>query len=154
MRTASLWCCLLCACAGSAARSETAQGPTKAGAAGPAQVAASPVLAVEQPAYIGVVERKGLVAMLERGMGHLLSHLQLESQAAPGAFSGFRVAALDPAWQDAGLQVGDLILRLNGQRIERPEQAQAALNSLRTASEIRVEILRDGAPAQLRYLLE
>jgi S1-C subfamily serine protease len=61
---------------------------------------------------------------------------------------------LDPSWRDSGVQQGDVITRLNGQPIERPEQAMVAFDSLRVASEVAVEIVRDGQPMRLRYRVE
>jgi type II secretory pathway component PulC len=107
-----------------------------------------------EEAYLGVIEREGLVALVDQGLGRFLQHLRLEPAMRDGKFGGFRLAALDPAWRGAGLESGDLIMRLNGQPIERPEQALAAFESLRTASEIRVDFTRDGVPSSVRYRIE
>ncbi len=109
---------------------------------------------VEGDGYLGVIEREGLVAIVDQGLGRFLQHVQLEPAVANGKFGGFRVAALDPAWKGAGLESGDVITRLNGQPIERPEQAMAAFESLRTASEVKVELMRDGTPANLSFRIE
>lgn len=109
---------------------------------------------MEGDGYLGVIEREGLVAIVDQGLGRFLQHVQLEPAVANGKFGGFRVAALDPAWKGAGIESGDVITRLNGQPIERPEQAMAAFESLRTASEVKVEFLRDGTPANLSFRIE
>ncbi len=64
------------------------------------------------------------------------------------------MVAIDPAWQEAGILVDDVIVRLNGQRLERPEQAASAFQSLLTASEIKLAISRSGEQIYLRYLIE
>jgi hypothetical protein len=107
-----------------------------------------------EEAYLGVIEREGLVAIVDQGLGRFLQHLRLEPAMRDGKFGGFRLAALDPAWRGVGLESGDLITRLNGQPIERPEQALAAFESLRTASEVRVDFTRDGVPSSVRYRIE
>ncbi len=109
---------------------------------------------VEGDGYLGVIERQGLVAIVDRGLGSLLQHVRLEPAMANGKFGGFRVASLDPAWQGAGIESGDVITRVNGQPIERPEQAMAAFESLRTASELSVDFTRGGTPANLRLRIE
>lgn len=109
---------------------------------------------VEGDGYLGVIEREGLVAIVDQGLGRFLQHVQLEPALANGKFGGFRVAALDPAWKGSGIESGDVITRLNGQPIERPEQAMAAFESLRTASEVKVEFMRQGTPANLRFRIE
>jgi len=109
---------------------------------------------VEGDGTLGVIERQGLVALVDQGLGRFLQHVRLEPAMRDGKFGGFRVASLDPAWQGAGIESGDVITRLNGQPIERPEQAVAAFESLRTASELKVEFTRGGAPANLRLRIE
>jgi hypothetical protein len=112
------------------------------------------MMAAGDEAYLGVIERQGLVAILDQGLGRFLQHVQLEPALSGGKFDGFRLAALDPAWHGVGLESGDLIKRLNGQPIERPEQAMAAFESLRTASEVRVDFTRAGKPSSVRYRIE
>jgi type II secretory pathway component PulC len=109
---------------------------------------------IDGDGYLGVIEREGLVALVDQGLGRFLQHVQLEPAVANGKFGGFRVASLDPAWKGAGIESGDVITRLNGQPIERPEQAMAAFESLRTASEVKVEFTRAGTPANLRFRIE
>jgi hypothetical protein len=112
------------------------------------------VAATGDEAYLGTIEREGLVAIVDQGLGRFLQHVRLEPALANGKFGGFRVAGLDPAWRGAGLESGDVITRLNGQPIERPEQALVAFESLRTASEVKVDFLRAGVPSNVRYRVE
>ena len=105
-------------------------------------------------AYEGSIDRSGLVSLIDQGLGRLLSLIQLEPTLAQGQFGGFRVESVHPDWQHAGLRTGDVILRVNGQAIERPDQAVAVYESLRTASEVRLRLLRDGQPAELRFQIQ
>lgn len=158
---------LLAGCSGHAAG--TSSMDTKSSAAAVAEEPdAAPVEPVPQVAqdagalargdgtgeYLGVIERTGLNAIVEQGLGRLLGRLQLSPTMEGKRFRGFRVAALDPQWSASGVLTGDVITRLNGQPIERPEQALAAFDSLRVASEVAVEIVRDGKPMWLRYRVE
>jgi hypothetical protein len=106
------------------------------------------------PAYVGVLDRKGLVAVVEQGLGRMLARLKLSAVMHKGRFAGFRVTEIDPSWAAAGIEVGDVLLRLNGQPIERPEQAQEAFESLRVASEVALELLRGTEKRSLRYRIE
>jgi S1-C subfamily serine protease len=104
--------------------------------------------------YLGVLDREGLDALIDQGLGRLLGRLKVSPVLQRGQFQGFRVTGVDPAWKSAGIAVDDVILRLNGQPIERPEQAQAAFESLRVASEISLDLTREGKPKKLRYRIE
>ena len=104
--------------------------------------------------YLGVIDRAGLTSIVEQGLGRLLGRLQLSPDLNGTRFRGFRIVALDPAWSGSGVLTGDIIMRLNGQPIERPEQAMLAFDALRVASEVAVEIVRDGKPMRLRYRVE
>jgi type II secretory pathway component PulC len=101
-----------------------------------------------------VIDRTGLVAIIDRGLGHVLARFKLSPVMAKGKFQGFRVDAIDPAWAAAGIAVNDVLLRLNGRPIERPEQALVAFESLRVASELALELARDGQKRALRYRIE
>jgi S1-C subfamily serine protease len=104
--------------------------------------------------YLGVVERAGLVEIVEQGLGRVLARLKLAPVMEGKRFRGFRVTQLDPQWAACGIQEGDVLLRLNGQSIERPEQAMTAFESLRVASEIALELQRNEATTVLRYRVE
>lgn len=106
------------------------------------------------PAYMGVLDRRGLIAIVEQGLGRTLARLKLSAVMNKGRFTGFRVTQIDPAWSAAGIEVGDVLLRLNGQPIERPEQAQEAFDSLRVASEVALELTRGEQKRSLRYRVE
>jgi hypothetical protein len=112
------------------------------------------VAGAEDADYLGTLSREGLVAIVDRGLGRFLARMRIEPSLTAGKFAGFRVASLDPSWQDIGLRSGDVITRLNGYPIERPEQALTAFESLRTASELKVEFVRAGVPSNLRFRIE
>ena len=60
-----------------------------------------------------------------------------------GRFYGFRLKALNPDWA-IDLRPGDVIVRVNGQVIEHPEEADAALRSLEKAAALKIDYERDG----------
>lgn len=158
MRTITISFCLGClaACAHKAAPSvqpAPQQAPAPVAAEAPS-AEPSTLARNDDGAYLGVIDRAGLNAIVEQGLGRMLGRLQLSPVLDGKRFQGFRVAALDPQWDGSGVQTGDVITRLNGAPIERPEQAMTAFDSLRVASEVAVEIVRDGKPMALRYRVE
>ncbi len=103
---------------------------------------------------VGVIDRAGLIVIVEAGLGRLFQRLRVSPSMERGRFVGFEITGLDEPWEASSLQQGDVIRTLNGQPIERPEQAMAAFEGLRHADELVVELLRAGAPATLRFRIE
>jgi len=92
-----------------------------------------------------------------QGLGVFLQRVELDDQPVMvgGKFHGFRIANLrDPGfWSGVELRPGDVVTRVNGFPIERPEQAQTAFDSLDVASELRVAYERDGQEHELVYAI-
>jgi type II secretion system protein C len=101
----------------------------------------------------GTIQRAALDDVLSRTLPVFLSKVSVEPDLVEGRFVGFRVTELrDPNLFDSvDLQPGDTIVSVNGHAIERPEQAFEVWSALRVASELTVDVLRDGQPRQLRY---
>lgn len=101
------------------------------------------------------ITRSAVRAVISRGLGAFLRGVELDEQPVflHGRFHGFRIARLrDPAsWSGIDVKPGDVITSVGNLPIERPEQAQAAFDSLATAPEIRVAFERDGRPVELLY---
>lgn len=101
----------------------------------------------------GAVSRDTVADMVTAGLGHLLRKVTVEPERSRGRFLGWKLTKLDvsPACARAmDLQIGDVITRVNGSRIERPEEAHAAMGKLRTADAIRIELIRSGRPFLVR----
>lgn len=141
---------LLGACGGSSpAPSSSAQR-----GAGGEQPAAPPESPEEGRAVSGTIVRSDLEPILEGGLGRFLQGVETEPHVADGEFVGFRLTRLYPDDERfAALDIGpgDTVVRVNGQPIERPEQALQVWNSLRVASELMIEYLRDGETRELRF---
>jgi general secretion pathway protein C len=140
------------ACGGSAAATSS-RAPLAASSA-PAGPAVAPPAPAEG-AGDHSLKRSTVRAAVSQGLGPLLHHIELDDQPvrAEGKFHGFRVAALrDPDfWSGVDLKPGDVVTSVNGFPIEHPEQLQAAFDSLRVASELRVTYERDGKSRELVY---
>jgi type II secretory pathway component PulC len=101
------------------------------------------------------IPRSLLKRMLVEGLGSFLQFVELDDHPVTvnGRFRGFRIVALrGPLFTPAvDLRAGDVVTAVNGLPIERPEQAEAAFESLATARELRASIERDGVPRELVY---
>ena len=102
----------------------------------------------------GAIERDELLAMLDAGFGQFLSHVETEPFRDGERFVGFRIVHFfdgEARFANAGIAVGDTITHVNGRRIQRPDDALAAWNELRVASELVVSFLRDGSEREIRF---
>lgn len=137
------------ACAGHAP--EPAAAP-----AAPARAEAPAPVTYTSPVVQGEIPRDALVGVLELGLGSFLRGVATEPHLVDGEFVGFRLVALypdDPRFAQLDLQPGDVVTRINGQRIERPEQAFEIWSGLRVSSELLVEYLKEGEPRRLRFAI-
>lgn len=102
----------------------------------------------------GVISRADLVPVLDQGLGRFLQNVETEPAFYKGAFVGFRILSLfpgEPAFASLDLRPGDTVTRVNGRPIERPEQAVAVWEELRTATDLVVQYRRNGEPLSLRF---
>lgn len=100
------------------------------------------------------VARASVDAALKAGLGKFLANVEVEAQLDKGKFVGWRIVELrGDMWSGVDLKPGDVVTRVNGFKIEREHEANAAFKSLAVASEIRVSILRDGQPAEIRFAI-
>lgn len=100
-----------------------------------------------------MIHRAALDEVLDRGLGAFLSRVGTEASLDGGRFVGFRLVDLRDAalFEGVDIHAGDVLVAVNGQAIERPEQAFTAWTGLRVASEITLAVIRDGARYDLRF---
>lgn len=104
----------------------------------------------------GVIARAELLPVLDGGLGRFLQNVETEPAFRKGAFVGFRIVSLfpgEPAYASLDLRPGDTVTRINGKPIERPEQAIAVWDELRTASNLVVDYQRDGEEHALQFAI-
>jgi S1-C subfamily serine protease len=102
----------------------------------------------------GRITRRALDAVLDRGLGAFLGRLELEPAREGDRFVGYRLVAYrrpGDALAESGLQPGDVLTRVNGQAVVRPEHAFTVWQALRVASGVSVEYLRAGRRRELRF---
>jgi hypothetical protein len=135
----------LCACGGASSA------PSPPGRAPSASVTPAPT----GNAFEHTLSRSAVHATVAQGLGAFLQHVELDERPVfvGGRFRGFRITALHDAafWRGVDLKPGDVVTRINGLPIERPEQALRAFESLETSSELRVSYERSGEPRELMY---
>lgn len=109
----------------------------------------------EAPPRLTRAELEGTV---RAGLGAFLAGVTVSPALSRGRFIGWR---LDRAqhlgrWQRAGmdLRAGDVVTRVNGGALERPDDALAVFAALRDATSLTLEVLRDGVPLTLRLPVE
>jgi hypothetical protein len=93
----------------------------------------------------GVIARADLVPVLDAGLGAYLQNVETQPAFHQGVFVGFRIVSLFPGeltYASLDLRPGDTVTRVNGRSIERPEQAVAVWEALRTASNLVVHYRR------------
>jgi type II secretory pathway component PulC len=101
------------------------------------------------------VPRASVDAALKAGLGKFLGNLDVEAHVENGKFVGWKILELrGDMWAGVDLKVGDIVTRVNGLKIERENEANAAFKSLGVASEIRVNLIRNGQPTEIRFAIE
>ncbi len=110
--------------------------------------ASAPARDVRAP--IGQLRRAEVKAAIGRGLGVFLQNVSVEDYPVmkDGRFHGFKLKTINPDWA-IDLRPGDVITRVNGQAIEHPEEADAALRSLEKAPSLKVDYEREGKPRTL-----
>ena len=75
------------------------------------------------------------------------------TQVAEG---GFRLASVRPGsfFERIGLRVNDVVLRVDGRPINGVDDASAAYAWLRVTDRFSVEVLRNGRPMTLNYVIQ
>jgi len=89
------------------------------------------------------IGRAQLDAFLAPGPGALLAKVRVAAATKNGKFHGWRILSLPPD-TTVELQVGDVVLGVNGQGLERPEHLAAVWEKLRGTSEVVVDYEREG----------
>jgi general secretion pathway protein C len=104
--------------------------------------------------HAGAISRAELRTELARGVGRFLQNVKVEAVLSHGHFVGWRVVTLFPKRPEVHVQIlkpGDVVRRVNGASIERPEVFASVFEELQNAKELVLEIERDGQPSTLHY---
>lgn len=105
----------------------------------------------------GSIPRDVLRAELAKGIGRFFQQVRPEPVVSRGRFVGWRIATLfanRPDIQVRELKTGDIVLRVNGESVERPEDFKAVWDTLADAKQIVLEIERAGEPTSIVYTIQ
>jgi|GEM_PF-2992348 len=105
---------------------------------------------------VGTIARSALRAELARGIGRFLQNVKTEAVLSHGHFVGWRMLALFPKRPEVhvqGIKAGDVLVRVNGVSVERPEDFKSIWDTLDTAKELVLDIEREGHPSALHYTI-
>ena len=95
--------------------------------------------------------------VVEGGAGRLLAQVRVQPAFRSSRFLGYRVEeilATDSRFRPPHLRPGDVILRVNGFKIGRPEQFIQAFESLRDADEVVFDLWREARRVRLVYPIQ
>jgi len=94
--------------------------------------------------------REAFDQTLDAGPGAFLGRVKVRAVVAGGRFVGWEVLEMDPAWGGAGVRVGDVVERVNGLSVEKPDDFAAAWQALRGAGAVELAIRRNGEESVVR----
>ncbi len=123
-------------------------------------LAAAPFASPPRPAPhrppAGVRSMRMPRSMIERQIRdfpRLLSQARVVPHFTDGKADGFVITDIVPGslYEQAGLRNGDIIVRVNGQRVTSAQQAMAMYQALEKAPSIDLEVLRAGQMQRLHY---
>jgi type II secretory pathway component PulC len=145
--------CLLIGCATAPPAAPLLEEPTPAATVTPETPPPAPATCTAF-AHPGVLRRSAINRALNASLGRWLSGVEVEPSVQKGRFRGWVVRRLYPGdvcYRDVDVQPGDVVTRVNGKSIERPEQANEIFQSLRTAPSLEIELVRAGTTMKLSY---
>ncbi len=137
------------ACGGRSPPPETAEDvedPAEARAVGEPEAGAP---ASGSPRRGGEVARVELNQVLDAGPGAFLARGEVKVRLVKGQFGGWRVVRTP--FPDIDLVAGDVLLSVNGRRLEHPVDLERLWSDLRAANTIDVDVERRGQRFALRF---
>jgi len=132
--------------------------PPPAPAVAPAPSVAPPAMMVTATLPPGEIARSDYERVLQEPPGAFLARISVEptfrlraagETQAPPQFLGWTVRRLDPRFGPSALRRGDVIVKVDGRSVERPEQFAEAWRAARGQSQLTIDVVRDGKPQQL-----
>ena len=115
-------------------------------------VAPAPAPAPPRPAM--TIFRDELDETLDRGLQPLIAKVGLRPWFEKDRFVGWKIQFREPGeppFRDSAVRPGDVLTRVNGQPVERPDQMMAVWKSLRGAEQVTFTVLRTGETKEITY---
>jgi hypothetical protein len=118
-------------------------------APGPASSARRPTAAAPARAIPGHLLRSDVDRALGQGPPWLLRRVLTEEVLRDGKFVGWRIVAIPEEWGGAGLKPGDVVTKVNGVVVEKPDDLWKVWTLMASAKELRIAYEREGAAREL-----
>lgn len=102
------------------------------------------------------VQRAALLRLAERGPGWLLQRVTLEPVRRDETFYGYRIADANEAVRRQmapQLEIGDVVRRVNGIELERPDDYVEAWSRLPRTDAVEIDFTRDGEAQTARWVV-
>lgn len=103
----------------------------------------------------GAIDRVLLERVLAAGPGWLLSQVPLQPTfAAKHKFAGFQLVSVfrnDPKVLRYGIQPGDIVRAINGQKLVTPGDLLLVFDRLKTADSLDIDVTRGGSELKFRF---
>lgn len=112
----------------------------------------APIIIDEEEAPVFSIDRADYEETIKSGLQPVMRwYIFTPAYDARSRFLGFRVARiLNERLQQGPLEVGDVLLRINGMPIEKPGQVEAVWRGLWSRRDLTLDFLRQGAPVSLK----
>ena len=94
--------------------------------------------------------REAFDRTLDAGPGAFLGRVKVRAVMTGGRFVGWEVLEMDPAFAGGGVRVGDVVERVNGLSVEKPDDFAAAWQALRGVGAVELGIRRNGEESVVR----
>ena len=100
----------------------------------------------------GVIDQRALNAALDN-IGQAMTDARLLPSLKDGKVEGFRLSEVKPqgVFGTLGLKNGDVLAKINDFPVDSPEKAIQSFMTLKGQNRIKLDLLREGAPASLVY---
>ncbi len=105
----------------------------------------------------GVLRRSAVIQTVDAGLGRWLGNVDVVRQPDKGRFKGWLLRTIlsgEPCFILADLRSGDVVVRVNGKSIERPELASDVFEALRGAPGLVIDSIRAGKARAVKILIE
>ena len=100
------------------------------------------------------LRRSSLKRTVDAGLGRWLQTVSVDRVLVRGRFKGWVIRSLssdDSCYAGVDVRVGDIVTRVNGRPVERPEEALVVWTALPSSKELVVDLVRDGQPRTVRF---
>jgi hypothetical protein len=118
---------------------------------------APPPMACEARIGADRLRRSSVRRTVDAGLGRWLQTVSVDPLVARGRFKGWIIRSLNPGtpndrcYAGVDLRAGDVVTRVNGRGVERPEEALEVWTALPASAELVIDFVRDGQPRTMRF---